>query len=53
MLEIVLSSYILQQITHNNMERSHSFRVWDGDIFSFALMTFAVLPLYVYAPPGP
>lgn len=45
MLEIVLSSYILQQIRHNNMEGSQSFRVWDGEISSFALMTFALLPL--------
>lgn len=53
MLEIVLSSYILQQITCNNMEGSHSFRVWDGEISSFALMIFALFPLYVCAPPGP
>lgn len=52
MLEIVLRSYILQYITHNNMEGSHSLRVWDGEISYFALMTFALLSLCVCAPPG-
>lgn len=34
------------------MEGSYSFRVWDGEISSFALMTFVLLPLYVCALPG-